>query len=71
MARYEIVIDDEDRDEQPFIPWNATLNGVLQSGKGSEILASGFGSTPREAVERPCLRTSSRMTTRRTGHRPW
>ena len=51
MARYEIVIDDEDRDEQPFSPWNATLNGVLQSGKGREILASGFGSTPREAVE--------------------
>ena len=51
MARYEITVSDEDRDEQPDTPWNATITGMTDVGKSSEVLASGLGSTPREAVE--------------------
>lgn len=51
MARYEIVIDDEDRSESPLTPWNAALFPISDDGESGDILASGFGSTPREAVE--------------------
>lgn len=51
MARYEITVSDEDRDEQPDTPWNAMITGMTDVGESSEVLASGLGSTPREAVE--------------------
>jgi len=47
---YRIIIDDNDREECLDTPWTANVYREHESGE-SEVLGSGFGSTPAKAVQ--------------------
>lgn len=52
MARFEIIIDDNDREDVVDSPWTANLYAVDEStGKTGEPLAVGFSGTPAAALE--------------------
>lgn len=50
--RFEIVIDDSDRDDPGTAgnPWTACLYDISDDGESGEMLASGVGATPQAAV---------------------
>jgi hypothetical protein len=50
MARFEIVIDDEDREHVTARPWTAGLWEEGAAGKTGDLLVAGVGTTPLEAL---------------------
>lgn len=49
--RFQIDIDDNDRDAVIDHPWTASIFQIdPESGKSGDVLGSGFGSTPSQAV---------------------
>lgn len=50
MARFEIVIEDENRYVEPSKPWNAAVFPIDDDGKSEDLVAVGVGTTPKQAV---------------------
>lgn len=50
--RFEIVIEDEDRDDPEVAgnPWSAAVFEIADDGESGEMLTSGSGPTPQAAV---------------------
>lgn len=50
MARYEIVVTDDDSHEADRKPWKASVFKIDEDGKSEDALAFGTGGTPRNAA---------------------